>query len=312
MSFCIKFILFKARKKYLPRTIVYGIIASNRLIWLVTLDQSPRPTHNGTGYGMTETSILLKRTDTILTLSLNRPDKLNSLTIDMLSEIGDALSDIAADDSLRVLVITGTGRGFCAGQDLRQAGAIGDGRSVRNVIERHYNPIIRQIRSLKVPVIAAVNGIAAGAGANLALACDLVVAAESAVFNQAFCRIGLIPDAGGTYFLPRLVGHARALGLALLGDNLEARKAADWGLIWQAVPDADFAATIDDLAARLAVAPTAALALIKQALNVSGHHSLEQQLATEAELQPQAAETEDFQEGVQAFLQKRNANFSGR
>jgi 2-(1,2-epoxy-1,2-dihydrophenyl)acetyl-CoA isomerase len=267
---------------------------------------------NGPGYRMTDTSILLTRQDTILTLTLNRPDKLNSLTTDMLSEIGDALSDIAADESLRVLVITGAGRGFCAGQDLRQAGTIGDGRAVRNVIERHYNPIIRQIRSLKLPVIAAVNGIAAGAGANLALACDLVIASESASFTQAFCRIGLMPDAGGTYFLPRLVGHARALGLALLGDNIEARKAADWGLIWQAVPDMEFQATIDALAKRLSVAPTAALALIKQALNVSGHHSLEQQLATEAELQPRAAETEDFQEGVQAFLEKRNPNFAGR
>lgn len=261
---------------------------------------------------MTETSILLNRNGSVLTLTLNRPDKLNSLTIEMLSEIGDALSDIAADDGLRVLVVTGAGRGFCAGQDLRQAAAIADGRAVRNVIERHYNPIIRQIRNLKLPVIAAVNGIAAGAGANLALACDLVVAAESASFTQAFCRIGLIPDAGGTYFLPRLVGHARALGLALLGDSLDAKTAADWGLIWQAVPDASFQSTIDALAARLSTAPTAALALIKQALNTSGHHSLEQQLATEAELQPLAAETEDFQEGTQAFLQKRTPTFAGR
>ena len=261
---------------------------------------------------MTDSSILLNRTGTILTLTLNRPDKLNSLTVEMLSEIGDAISDIAVDEDLRVLVITGAGRGFCAGQDLRQAGAIGDGRAVRNVIERHYNPIIRQIRSLKVPVIAAVNGVAAGAGANLALACDLVVAGESANFTQAFCRIGLIPDAGGTYFLPRLVGHARALGLALLGDTITAKTAADWGLIWQAVPDTDFQKTVDDLAKRLSTAPTMALALIKQALNASGHHSLEQQLGTEAELQPQAAETEDFQEGVQAFLQKRAPKFAGR
>ena len=261
---------------------------------------------------MTESSILLTRNGTVATLTLNRPDKLNSLTIEMLSEISDAMSEIAGDENLRVLVITGAGRGFCAGQDLRQAGTIGDGRAVRNVIERHYNPIIRQIRGLKMPVIAAVNGIAAGAGANLALACDLVVAAESASFTQAFCRIGLIPDAGGTYFLPRLVGHARALGLALLGDSIDAKKAADWGLIWQAVPDAEMPAAIDDLTQRLAAAPTAALALIKQALNASGHHSLGQQLATEAELQPLAAETEDFQEGVQAFLEKRAAKFYGR
>lgn len=261
---------------------------------------------------MTESSILLERRDTILHLTLNRPDKLNSLTIAMLSELADVLSDISTDDEARVLVITGAGRGFCAGQDLREAGAIGDGRSVRSVIERHYNPIIRQIRGLGMPVVAAVNGIAAGAGANLALACDIVIAAESASFTQAFCRIGLIPDAGGTYFLPRLVGHARALGLAMLGDTIDARTAAEWGLIWQAVPDADFTATVDGLSKRLADMPTVALALMKQALNASGHHSLEQQLATEAELQPIAAETEDFQEGVQAFLAKRPARFFGR
>lgn len=261
---------------------------------------------------MTESTILLERRGQIYHLTLNRPDKLNSLTSTMLSDLNDALSDIAGDDEARALVITGAGRGFCAGQDLREAEAIAGARSVRNVIERHYNPIIRQIRSLSLPVVAAVNGVAAGAGANLAMACDIVVAAESATFTQAFCRIGLIPDAGGTYFLPRLVGHARALGLALLGDTIDAKKAADWGLIWQAVPDADFAATIDALAKRLAEMPTAALALIKQALNASGHHSLEQQLATEAELQPIAAETEDFQEGVQAFLGKRAARFIGR
>jgi 2-(1,2-epoxy-1,2-dihydrophenyl)acetyl-CoA isomerase len=261
---------------------------------------------------MTDQSILLDRRDNILHLTLNRPDKLNSLTVAMLSELADVLSDISTDDEARVLVITGAGRGFCAGQDLREAGAIGDGRSVRNVIERHYNPIIRQIRGLAMPVVAAVNGIAAGAGANLALACDIVVAAESASFVQAFSRIGLIPDAGGTYFLPRLVGHARALGLAMLGDAVDARKAAEWGMIWEAVPDADFPAAVDALSKRLAEMPTVALALMKQALNASGHHSLEQQLATEAELQPIAAETEDFQEGVQAFLGKRPARFFGR
>jgi 2-(1,2-epoxy-1,2-dihydrophenyl)acetyl-CoA isomerase len=261
---------------------------------------------------MTEPAVLVQRQGQILQLTLNRPDKLNSLTGAMLSDLNDALSDLASDDEIRVLVLSGAGRAFCAGQDLREAGAISGRRDVRNVIERHYNPIIRQIRSLRVPVVAAVNGIAAGAGANLALACDIVIAAESASFVQAFCRIGLIPDAGGTYFLPRLVGHARALGLAMLGDTIEAKKAADWGLIWQSVPDAEFPAAVDELAKRLAEMPTVALALMKQAMNASGHQSLEQQLATEAELQPKAAESEDFQEGVQAFLAKRAPRFFGR
>ncbi len=261
---------------------------------------------------MSEPRLLLDRSGDILRLTLNRPDKLNSLTSGMLSELGDVLSDIAADADLRALVITGAGRGFCAGQDLREAGAVTDGRAVRNTVERLYNPIVRQIRSLEIPVIGAVNGVAAGAGANLALACDIVVAAESATFTMAFARIGLIPDAGGTYFLPRLVGHARALGMALLGDTISARSAAEWGLIWEVAPDADFPARIDALATRLAALPTRALALMKQAMNASGHHSLEQQLALEAELQPQAAETEDFREGVQAFLEKRAAKFIGR
>ena len=261
---------------------------------------------------MSEPRLLLDRRGDILRLTLNRPDKLNSLTSGMLSDLGDALSDIAADADLRALVITGAGRGFCAGQDLREAGAVTDGRAVRNTVERLYNPIVRQIRGLDIPVIGAVNGVAAGAGANLALACDIVVAAESATFTMAFARIGLIPDAGGTYFLPRLVGHARALGMALLGDTISARSAAEWGLIWEVVPDAEFPSRIDALAARLAALPTRALALMKQAMNASGHHSLEQQLALEAELQPQAAETEDFREGVQAFLEKRAAKFIGR
>ncbi len=261
---------------------------------------------------MSEPRLLLDRRGDILRLTLNRPDKLNSLTSGMLSDLGDALSDIAADADLRALVITGAGRGFCAGQDLREAGAVTDGRAVRNTVERLYNPIVRQIRGLDIPVIGAVNGVAAGAGANLALACDIVIAAESATFTMAFARIGLIPDAGGTYFLPRLVGHARALGMALLGDTISARSAAEWGLIWEVVPDAEFPSRIDALAARLAALPTRALALMKQAMNASGHHSLEQQLALEAELQPQAAETEDFREGVQAFLEKRAAKFIGR
>ena len=261
---------------------------------------------------MTEPSIILERTGAIRRITLNRPDKLNSFTRDMLSELDDALTDIAADTEARALVITGAGRAFCAGQDLREAGAVEDGAAVRAVVERLYNPAIRLLRSLQIPVLAAVNGIAAGAGASLAIACDLVIAAESASFVQAFSKIGLVPDAGGSYFMPRLIGSARALGLALLAEPVDSRTAAQWGLIWKAVPDAEFAATIIATAERLAQLPTAAVALTKQALNASGHHSLEQQLALEAELQAQAAETEDFQEGVKAFLEKRNPRFIGR
>jgi 2-(1,2-epoxy-1,2-dihydrophenyl)acetyl-CoA isomerase len=261
---------------------------------------------------MTESSILLERKGAIRRITLNRPDKLNSFTRDMLSELDDALTEISNDDEARALVITGSGRAFCAGQDLREAGAVEDGAAVRAVVERLYNPAIRLLRSLQIPVLAAVNGIAAGAGASLAIACDLVIAAESASFVQAFSKIGLVPDAGGSYFMPRVVGSARALGLALLAEPVDAKRAADWGLIWKAVPDADFAKEIDATAERLAQLPTAAVALTKRALNASGHHSLEQQLALEAELQAQAAETEDFQEGLKAFLEKRSPRFTGR
>jgi len=261
---------------------------------------------------MTETSIILERQGAIRRIILNRPEKLNSFTRDMLSALDDALTEISNDDEARALVITGAGRAFCAGQDLREAGAIEDGAAVRAVVERLYNPAIRLLRSLQIPVLAAVNGIAAGAGASLAIACDLVIAAESASFVQAFSKIGLVPDAGGSYFMPRAIGSARALGLALLAEPVDARTAAQWGLIWKAIPDADFAGEVEALAARLAQLPTAAVALTKHALNASGHHSLEQQLALEAELQSQAAETEDFQEGVRAFLEKRNPRFIGR
>jgi 2-(1,2-epoxy-1,2-dihydrophenyl)acetyl-CoA isomerase len=261
---------------------------------------------------MTESSILLQRDGAIARLTLNRPDRLNALTLAMLGQLSAALSDIDGDETVRAVILTGGGRGFCAGQDLTDHEAVDDTRAIRAVVERHYNPVIRQIRALPQPVIAAVNGVAAGAGCSLALACDIAVAAESAKLSNAFVNIGLIPDGGGSYFLPRLVGQARALGLTLLGEAIEARVAAEWGLIWKAVPDADFAREVDGLARRLAEMPTAAIGLIKHAINVSGHHSLEQQLAVEAELQAQAAETEDFQEGRAAFLEKRKPRFIGR
>jgi 2-(1,2-epoxy-1,2-dihydrophenyl)acetyl-CoA isomerase len=261
---------------------------------------------------MTESSILLQRDGAIARLTLNRPDRLNALTLSMLGELSAALSDLDSDDTVRAVILTGTGRGFCAGQDLTDHEAVDDTRAIRSVVERHYNPVIRQIRALPQPVIAAVNGIAAGAGCSLALACDIAIAPESAKFSNAFVNIGLIPDGGGSYFLPRLVGQARALGLSLLGEAIDAKTAADWGLIWKAVPDAEFAGVVDALAKRLAEMPTAAIGLIKHAINVSGHHSLEQQLAVEAELQAQAAETEDYQEGRAAFLEKRKPRFIGK
>jgi 2-(1,2-epoxy-1,2-dihydrophenyl)acetyl-CoA isomerase len=274
---------------------------------VVYLWQSPRREKP-----MTETTILLQRDGAVARLTLNRPDRLNALTLGMLGELSAALTDLDGDDTIRAVILTGAGRGFCAGQDLNDHEAMDDTRAVRSVVERHYNPVIRQIRTLPQPVIAAVNGVAAGAGCSLALACDIVVATESAKFSSAFVNIGLVPDAGGSYFLPRLVGQARALGMTLLGEPLEAKIAADWGLIWKAVPDAEFAGAVDALARRLAEMPTVAIGLIKHAINVSGHHSLEQQLAVEAELQAQAAETEDYQEGRAAFLEKRKPRFFGR
>lgn len=261
---------------------------------------------------MTEPFVLLQRDDGIVRVVLNRPERLNAFTLGMLGELSDALTDLDHDDTARVIVLTGAGRGFCAGQDLTDHEACDDARTIRNVVERHYNPVVRQIRALPQPVIAAVNGVAAGAGCSLALACDLAVATASATFVNAFVNIGLIPDSGGSYFLPRLVGQARALGLTILGEPIDARTAAEWGLIWKAVADSDFAGEVDGLARRLAEMPTAAIGLIKHAINVSGHHSLEQQLAVEAELQAAAAETEDYQEGRAAFLEKRKPRFFGR
>lgn len=260
---------------------------------------------------MSEPTILVAKEGALRRITLNRPQRLNALTRALLGDLSDALADIAADDEARVLVIIGSGRGFCAGQDLTDTGAVEDGRACRDTVERYYNPVVRQIRSLDLPVVAAVNGVAAGAGMSMALAADITLATESAVFDLAFARIGLIPDAGGTYALQRLLGPARALGLAMLGEKLTAKQAVDLGLIYRAVPDADFGGEVEALASRLAVAPTRALALMKKAFNAGGHHSLEQQLALEAELQAQAADTEDFQEGLAAFIGKRPAKFKG-
>jgi len=250
----------------------------------------------------------------IARLTLNRPDKLNSFTGEMHAELRVALDAIQADKAIRVLVLTGAGRAFSAGQDLADPDmAAVDGRmpDIGNVVEANYKPLVLRLQNLRVPTIAAVNGIAAGAGASVALACDLVVAAKSASFLQAFSKIGLIPDTGGTWFLPQRVGMARAMGLALLADKLPAEKAADWGLIWQCVDDADFAAAVDKLAQQLSTAPTKALVRTRQAMHAAPGHTLEQQLSFEGGFMRELGWSPDYAEGVKAFVEKRAPKFTG-
>jgi 2-(1,2-epoxy-1,2-dihydrophenyl)acetyl-CoA isomerase len=250
----------------------------------------------------------------IARITLARPDRLNSFTTQMHGELRDALSRVAGDDAMRVLLLTGEGRGFCAGQDLSDRAVAPGAASVDlgKSIEENYKPLVLTLRSLPLPVVCAVNGVAAGAGANLALACDLVIAARSASFIQAFCKIGLIPDSAGTWFLPRLVGDARAMGLALLGDKLPAEQAAAWGLIWQCVDDAELGPTVERLLEQLARAPTRGLAAIKRALHDSAGNSLAAQLDLERDVQRELGRSDDYREGVSAFLAKRPAQFTGR
>lgn len=247
-------------------------------------------------------------------LTLSRPDKLNSFTAVMHAEIRDALARVRAEPKVRVLLITGAGRAFCAGQDLADFTVPSNGVApdLGETIERDYAPLVRALRTLSLPVVCAVNGVAAGAGANLALACDLVVAKESAAFLQPFCRLGLVPDTGGTYFLPRLIGTARAMALAMLGEKISARQAADWGLIWKCVADTDFDAEVEALLAQLMSAPALGLARIKQAVYASADSALEEQLLLERDLMRELGRTRDYREGVDAFLSKRTPEFHGR
>lgn len=246
-------------------------------------------------------------------LTLNRPERLNSLNAAMHEELRDALHRVRGDASARVLVLTGAGRGFCAGQDLgdRAVAPAGADVDLGDSIERHYKPLVLALRKLPMPVVAAVNGVAAGAGANLALACDIVLAAKSASFVQAFARLGLVPDSGGTWFLPRLLGNARALGLALTGEKLGAQQAADWGLIWRCVDDAELGPATEALVRQFARAPTRGLARTKQAIYEGWSRSLEQQLDVERDCQRDLGRTADYAEGVAAFTQKRNPEFKG-
>lgn len=258
--------------------------------------------------------LLIDRQPGVLCLTLNRPEVLNAFNLALARELQAALEDAATDATVRAVVLTGSGRGFCAGQDLASV-PMGDGipmPDLGDAVREQYNPIIARIRTLEKPVICAVNGVAAGAGANLALACDIVLAATEASFIQSFTKIGLVPDSGGSYLLPRLVGMARASALTLLGEKISATQARDWGLIWQVCDGGTVLQQAMTLAATLATQPTRAFALTKQLLNASFDNDLETQLAMEEDLQREAGKTEDFMEGVQAFLQKRKPAFEGR
>lgn len=250
----------------------------------------------------------------VATLTLDRPDCLNSFNDRMHDEVRDALRHCEREDAVRCLLLTGTGRGFCAGQDLseRHTEPGGEAPDLGASVEQHYNPLIRKLKSLSMPVVCAVNGVAAGAGANIAFACDIVLAARSASFIEAFCRIGLIPDSGGTWHLPRLVGHARAMGMALLGDRICAEQAERWGLIWKCLPDEELMTEANRLASHLATRPTRALALTKRALHASWSNPLDRQLELERDFMRIAGRTDDYREGVAAFLEKREAKFQGK
>ena len=258
-------------------------------------------------------TILYSVVDGVARLTLNRPDRLNSFTEQMHAEVREAFARLAQDKTARVFVLSGAGRGFCAGQDLADRSVL-PGESPVDLgasVENNYKPLVLTLQTLPMPTICAVNGVAAGAGANLALACDLVIACRSASFIQSFSKIGLFPDTGGTYVLPQRIGVARAMGLALLGDKLSAEQAAAWGLIWSCVEDAEFVTTIDRLAGQLALAPTKALVRTRQAMRAGRLNTLEQQLDLERDYMRELGNSDDYREGVSAFMEKRAPRYRG-
>jgi 2-(1,2-epoxy-1,2-dihydrophenyl)acetyl-CoA isomerase len=262
---------------------------------------------------MDDTPILVEKRAGYRVITLNRPQRLNAFTEAMHQALRAALAQAEDDEGCRALLLTGAGRGFCAGQDLNdRLSRTGETPVLGGALETYYNPLVRKLRELPFPVVAAVNGVAAGAGANVALACDIVIAARSASFVQSFAKIGLVPDSGGTWILPRLVGPARARALALTAEPLSAEKAEAWGLIWKAVDDGALMAEAEKLCTQFAAAPTLGLALIKRALDAAWENDLDTQLDLEREMQREASLTPDYAEGVRAFMEKRAPKFSGR
>ena len=259
-------------------------------------------------------SILVSRDAGILSVTLNRPDRLNAFNPEMHKLLREALEQARDDAGVRAVLLTGAGRGFCAGQDLSERDVNADAAPIDLSVSlgSNYNPLVRRLRALPKPIVCAVNGVAAGAGANIALACDIVLAARSASFVQSFSKLGLVPDSGGTYFLPRLVGTARAMGLALLSDRLGAEEAQGWGLIWKVVDDTRLMEEATAVARTLAQGPTKGYGLIKKALHASAGNSLDAQLDLERDLQREAGFSEDYREGVAAFVQKRKPHYKGK
>ena len=260
---------------------------------------------------MTFESIIFELRDGIARITLNRPDRLNSFNVRMHEEVADAFSAIESDASVRVLLLTGAGRGFCAGQDLSERDVSSGPLDLGVATDRYYNPLVRRLAALPLPVVCAVNGVAAGAGVNVALACDIVIARRSAKFVQAFSAIGLIPDAGGTWALPHLIGQARALGFTLTGAQLTADKAEAWGLIWKAVDDEHFEAEVAHVVSGFAAAPTRGLAAAKHAIRRAFTSNLNAQLDLERDLQRECGLTDDYKEGVSAFKERRAGRFVG-
>ena len=261
---------------------------------------------------MTGQFVLSEMDGSVLRLTLNRPDVLNSFNRAMAIELASAVTAASADKNVRAIILTGAGRAFCAGQDLSEATPLpGQPVNLAEIVRKSYNPVIRAIRNIEKPVVCAVNGVAAGAGANLALACDIVIASSGASFIQSFAKVGLIPDSGGTFFLPRLVGLARATALTMLGEKITAQQALDYGMIYRVCEPADLLAQAGEVAGTLAALPTRALGLTKRGLNLSFGNDLDRQLDAEEELQGAAGDTHDFREGVAAFLEKRKPNFRG-